>query len=158
LGFEIRVDNAFRNAVDIREMRRLMNITVRCAGLDKAAEVGFYVTDDATVKELNRTYRGIDRTTDVLSFALDELGKDPGAERFISPPDGVLRLGEVIVSYPQAVRQAEENERPLDEELAWLLVHGVLHLLGYDHDRPSSAHKMRALEKKVLTMSGKGGR
>ena len=139
-------------------MRRLMAMTVRCAGVDKEVELGLYVTDDSTVKELNRAYRGVDKTTDVLSFALSEGGTGPEVDQFIVPPDGVLRLGEVIISYPQAVRQAEENGRLLEEELAGLLVHGVLHLLCYDHDRPSSARKMRALEKKILTMAGKGDR
>lgn len=115
-------------------------------------ELSLYITGDARVKKLNKAYRGVDETTDVLSFALIETGFGT----FVSPPDGVLRLGEIVISFPRAARQAEEHGRPLHRELAWLVVHGVLHLLGYDHEEPSRARRMRALERKTLTMSGKG--
>lgn len=158
MRFEIRVDSAFRKHVDINELRRIMSLTLSGAGIEKEAELGLYVTGDATVKELNRAYRGVDRTTDVLSFALSERGTESGIDLFVDPPDGVLRLGEVIISYPRAAKQAEENSRPLQEEMVWLVVHGVLHLLGHDHDKPAAARKMRALERKILTAAGKGGR
>jgi probable rRNA maturation factor len=93
-----------------------------------------------------------------LSFALSERGTGREIAPFVSPPDGVLRLGEVVVSYPRAAEQAEEHDRPVQEEMTWLMVHGVLHLLGHNHDEPSGARKMRALERKVLAMSRKGDR
>lgn len=109
----------------------------------KDAELGVLITDDETVRGLNRQYAGKDKATDVLSFSLRE------GEEFASP-DGVLRLGEVIISYPTAERQAREASRPLNEEVAHLLVHGILHLLGYDHSEPEEERVMRAREEAVL--------
>ena len=90
----------------------------------------------------------MDSTTDVIAFALSERGAK--AEPFVTPPDDVIHLGEVIISYPQAKRQAEEQHHPLERELALLVAHGVLHLLGYDHELPEQAQNMRALESQVM--------
>ncbi len=155
---EVRVDGAFRKHIDTKELRRLTDLALLCAGVEEEVELGLYITDDATVKELNRTYRGLDKSTDVLSFALSERGTGHEIAPFVGPPDGVLHLGEVIVSYPRAAKQAEDHHRPIQEEMAWLVVHGVLHLLGHNHDEPSRARKMRTLERKVLAMSKKGDR
>ena len=92
----------------------------------------------------------IDKPTDVLSFALMERKYDDETP-FITPPDGVLHLGEVVISYPQAAKQAEDNGLTLEKELSLLIVHGVLHLLGYEHDKPDREREMRALEEKVLS-------
>ena len=90
----------------------------------------------------------MDRTTDVIAFALSE--RSAKAEPFVAPPDDVIHLGEVIVSYPQTKRQANEQRHPLERELALLVAHGVLHLVGYDHELPEQARKMRSIESRVL--------
>jgi len=108
------------------------------------------ITDDATVRELNRTYRGKDKTTDVLSFAL-EADRRGDAAGFVMPPGEIVHLGEVIVSYPKAAEQAAERNHAVEDELALLVVHGVLHLLGYDHDKPAREREMRSLEQRVLS-------
>jgi probable rRNA maturation factor len=105
------------------------------------------VTDDATVRELNRHYAGEDSATDVLSFSLQE------GEEF-AWPDGVQRLGEVIISLPTAERQAQEGGLPLEQEVAHLLVHGLLHLLGYDHREPAEERRMRQREDALLRSAG----
>ncbi len=118
------------------------------------------LTDDDTVKRLNSEYRGLDQTTDVLAFSFEHGGEYMGGDFTSTPPDGfdfVLPpkeeawLGEVIVSYPQAVRQARQSGRDVTHELSALLVHGVLHLLGYDHAEPAEEAAMRALESLILT-------
>jgi len=76
-----------------------------------------------------------------------ELGVPP----FVIPPDGVLHLGEVIISYPQAVIQAEEHHHSIKREIAILTIHGVLHLLGYEHDKPGLERQMRAREAEILS-------
>ena len=116
---------------------------------ESEVEIGLVITDDETVWTLNREYRGIDRTTDVLSFALGET-KEGEDESFIMPPDDVLHLGEVIISFPQAQRQAEEYNHSLEYELSLLVAHGVLHLLGYDHENDAERKEMTGLERKVL--------
>ncbi len=106
-------------------------------------ELSVYVTDDETVRCLNREYASEDHATDVLSFSLRE------GDEFVSP-DGITRLGEVIISYPTARAQAEEARRPVADEIAHLLVHGILHLLGYDHAKPAEEQVMRGREEALL--------
>jgi len=97
-------------------------------------ELSILLTDDREIRKLNRNYRGIDRPTDVLSFALRE-GR--GA-RFAGE-----QLGDVVLSLTTAKRQAKEAERPLLDEITMLLAHGLLHLLGRDHDTPTRDRRMR---------------
>ncbi len=118
------------------------------AGTD--VEVGLVVAGEERVRELNRSYRGKDEPTDVLAFStLEEIGGD--SPPFVAPPDGVRHLGEVIISYPQAVMQAVERQHPVEREVALLIVHGVLHLLGYDHELPEPERRMMAREAEILS-------
>ena len=113
-------------------------------------EMGLVIATQERVQQLNQSYRGKDEPTDVLAFsAMEEIG--PDFPPFIQPPDGVLHLGEVIVSYPQAVAQAEEHQHSVKKEIAILIIHGVLHLLGYDHDKPELERQMRAIEAEILS-------
>ena len=132
-------------------------------------QVSLLLTDDATVRELNREYRGADEVTDVLSFsathqghwegdAVPAVGPDPflgiGEDEtwpdFVLPPDELPPLGEIIISYPQTCRQAETLSRPAERELALLVVHGALHLVGHDHVEPEETARMQALERAAL--------
>lgn len=144
LRISTHVDAAFAGQVDVAALERLAQQVLVSEGVPAPAELGLVITDDDTVRDLNRRYRGMNEPTDVLSFGLES------AEPFVSPPDGVQRLGEVIVSFPAAERQAREAGRPLEAELAHLAVHGVLHLLGYDHQQPEEAQAMRAREEALL--------
>jgi len=112
------------------------------------AEVSLIITSDERIHEINRAYRQVDAPTDVIAFALME---ETGGE-FVSPPDGILHLGEVIISYPTAVSQASEHYHSVQQELAILIVHGTLHLLGYDHVLPGQARKMRNKERDILEL------
>ncbi|HEY51525.1 MAG TPA: rRNA maturation RNase YbeY [Dehalococcoidia bacterium] len=116
------------------------------------AEMGLVITDQARVQELNRTYRGEDYPTDVLAFYMTtEEEKHRGEPApFVVPPDGIIHLGEVVISYPQAAIQAQEHRHPVVKELAILIVHGVLHLLGHDHERPEQRRGMNAREQYIL--------
>lgn len=103
-------------------------------------ELSLYLTDDAQIRELNREYRGVDRATDVLSFSQQE-----GEALF--PTGGPCLLGDVVISMDRAGEQAREFGTELDVELRRLLVHGVLHLLGYDHEGSGEeADTMRNME------------
>ncbi len=115
--------------------------------MNRPVELSLLITGDEEVHKLNREYRGIDATTDVISFALSESTDDT---EFITPPDRISRLGEVIISYPQAVSQARENKQTIKAEMAWLVVHGLLHLLGYDHQDDKAEATMRKREDKIL--------
>jgi probable rRNA maturation factor len=120
-----------------------ISLTVLDAEGQTPAELGVLVTDDDAIRDLNREYAGDDEATDVLAFSLRE------GEEFVSP-DGVQRLGEVVISFPTARRQAEEAGRAVEEEVAHLLVHGILHLLGYDHAEEDEERVMRAREEALL--------
>ncbi len=127
-------------------------------------QVSVLLTGDSTVRRLNRRYRGLDENTDVLSFSsefpghwegpgdppADGLADSPHLDGFILPPGQPAPLGEVIISCPQAQRQAEEKGCGYSQELALLLVHGVLHLAGYDHLEEQEAREMQSLERKAL--------
>jgi probable rRNA maturation factor len=127
----------------------LANVVRLALEMEKAGacQVGLVITGDEQIRDLNREFAGEDHATDVLSFSLRE------GEAFVSPDDAD-RLGEVVVSYETAKRQAEEAGHDVDEEIAHLLVHGVLHLLGYDHAEPEDEARMRAREHRVLTELG----
>ena len=145
----IQVEAPFAGLVDEDWAREVVITTLATVGIQTPAEIGLVIAGDATVHELNRSYRGIDDTTDVLSFALCEEG-DRESEGFVMPPDATLHLGEVIISWPRAKLQAEEQHHPLEQELALLITHGTLHLLGYDHIEPEGQQRMKALEARVL--------
>jgi probable rRNA maturation factor len=108
------------------------------------SELSVVITDDATIRELNRTYRATDSPTDVLSFAQGE------GEALVRPPGASTHVGDVIISLETARRQSGEHEVPLQQEMDHLLVHGVLHLLRYDHETADDAAVMRAREDAIL--------
>ena len=148
IQLSIRIEKPFVSLVSKQWLRQAVNLTLIHTGISSPVELGLVIAGDETVHELNRSYRSVDSTTDVIAFALSERGGK--AELFVTPPDDIIHLGEIIVSYPQAKRQADEQRHPLERELALLVAHGVLHLLGYDHELPEQEQKMRAMESKVL--------
>ena len=105
------------------------------------AELSVLLTDDPTIHTLNRQWRGVDRPTDVLSFSQLEGEPLPGDEDV---------LGDVVISVPTARRQGEQRGHDLATELRVLLVHGICHLLGHDHEQDDQAEVMEALERRVL--------
>ncbi len=112
---------------------------------ETSAELGILFVGDQRMRGLNRRYRGKDRTTDVLAFAMREAAR-PQVSCLM--PD---MLGDVVISIPTARRQAKEARRSLDKELACLLVHGILHLCGYDHERgEKEARRMHRRERMIL--------
>lgn len=104
------------------------------------AELSVLLTDDDGIQALNRQWRGVDAPTDVLSFAFGEVE---------GPGDDVL--GDIVISLPTAARQAAEHGHGVEDELWVLLVHGLLHLLGYDHQDPAEAAEMAEAEVKLLS-------
>lgn len=113
-------------------------------------EVSIVLTDEDTVHTMNRQYRNVDAPTDVIAFYTEDPGATAG--QFVLPGDGVRRLGDVVISYPQAVEQAAEQGHGVGKELTLLVIHGVLHLLGYDHEVPGDAERMRGREATLLKL------
>ncbi len=144
----LSVEEKFRGLVDEDWVRKVAQQVLRAEGVAPPYEVSLVFTDSETVQRLNRDYRSVDEPTDVLAFYM--LPQKEADSSFALPPDGVLRLGEVIISYPQAVEQAKEQGHSIDKELALLIIHGILHLLGYDHEQPEEEKRMRARERELL--------
>jgi len=146
------IQEDFSDFVDAERLTRYAIATLEAEGIPGPAELGVAVVDDEEVQELNRDYRGYDEPTDVLSFGFEETQAHEGSlkDDFVSAPDGVLRLGEVIIAYPFSLREAISVGRLIDKHLAHLVVHGVLHILGYDHDELENERAMRAREEAIL--------
>ena len=123
-----------------------LNAVAKLHDLDDMTEVDITIVDDEEIHQLNRDYRNVDRPTDVLSFALDEDDEDEPELL-----EGQLHLlGDIIISAETATRQAEEFGHGLEREIVYLAVHGLLHLLGYDHMVEEDKVIMRAKEEEVL--------
>ncbi|MCJ7522306.1 MAG: rRNA maturation RNase YbeY [Dehalococcoidia bacterium] len=146
---DIRIEDDFAGLLNEEWLGRVVEKTLSTVGMNKPVVIGLFIAGDDTVHELNRNYRGIDSTTDVLAFAFSESETSKDGQ-FITPPDAICDLGEVIISYPRAEKQALEQHHSLEHELALLVSHGILHLLGYDHEQIEDEEIMRALEARIL--------
>jgi probable rRNA maturation factor len=130
----------------ISELVRAIVDRERPGGTDHV--ISLHLVGNDTIRALNATHRAIDASTDVLSFPLH-----PGAD-FVLPRDQPVHLGDVVISHPRAVEQATEFGHSIDREVAYLVVHGVLHILGYDHEVPEEQQLMRAREEEALQPLG----
>ncbi|MGC8780782.1 MAG: rRNA maturation RNase YbeY, partial [Anaerolineae bacterium] len=141
----IQIDEPFVGEVDADDLAATVAAALEHEGRADA-EVTLVIADDETVAALNRQYRGIDGPTDVLSFPAQE--PTPG---FVSAPEAEAYLGDIIIALPFTRRQAAGLGRPLSAELRLLAVHGVLHLLGYDHAEPDEEAVMWARQDAILS-------
>lgn len=131
----------------IRAVEQAVAVVLAAEGTPPGSEVDVTLVDDERIHELNREYRGADRPTDVLSFALNEGDmSEPEAAR--------LLLGDVIISAERALAQSREYDHSLAREICYLAVHGTLHLLGYDHGTPEDTAVMRQKEEEALRSLG----
>ena len=115
----------FTNDTDLDIHAKLFEDLLPHLPKTEAETVELLLTDDETIRELNKKYRKIDKPTDVLSFEM-------GAEN----------LGQIVISVERAIQQAKELKQSLEKELRFLFTHGLLHLLGYDHENPEDERKM----------------
>ncbi len=135
-------------ALLVEELEKAATLALEVAGGAPAAEAGIVLVDDEYIRELNRNYRNVDSSTDVLSFALQENAADEPVVLGLED-DGVL--GDVFISVETAERQAAEYGHSLEREVVFLAVHGLLHLLGYDHLEEGDRKRMRQKEEEVMT-------
>lgn len=132
--------NETNETIDIKDIETLLNNTVKFLSIEEAI-FNVIIIDDEKIHEINREYRNVDRPTDVISFALED-DKTMTSE--------VRILGDIYVSIDTARRQAYEYYNTEKEELRFLIIHGLLHLLGYDHMNESDEKEMMSLEEEVL--------
>lgn len=125
-------------------VRSAARATLLHQGIAEPCELTIYLTDDAHIQALNRDFLGIDSPTDVLSF--------PAGER--DPQHGHLYLGDIVLSLPRALEQSQKAGHPLEAEAQLLIVHGVLHLLGYDHAEAEEKRRMWEVQHAILDQLG----
>lgn len=107
-------------------------VSYLAAKIESDAEVSVTIVGDRQIHELNYTYRKIDYPTDVLSFPHNDPSQ-PNPVPFVDPPDNLIRLGDIVVSYPQARAAAMEENKLVDDQIIFLILHGIDHLLGIHH-------------------------
>jgi probable rRNA maturation factor len=158
MDINVLFDEGYEGCLDADRLRAIARAVLDAEEADANAELGVLITGQERIRELNTAHLGEDRPTDVLSFPMLPGTAEADSGDFVTPPDGAVHLGEVIISYPQAVIQAEENAYPVEKEVAILLIHGVFHLLGYDHDAPEPEARMKSMEALVLGRVQEAGR
>lgn len=135
------------SGVDLDGLKLVLETAARTLDLPKETVIVLTLTGDDQLREYNRRYRGVDAPTDVLAFASREEPTDP---RFKPPPGTQDWLGDVVISLNRAREQAHEAGHPIDDEVRLLAVHGLLHLVGYDHAEPEEEIVMTALTNRIL--------
>ena len=141
---EIKIPTGVRMLI-----RRCCNAVLVNEHFEGSAEISVRFVDDEIIHELNREYRHVDRSTDVLSFPLGENGVYD-----INHDTGAKVLGDIVISMQHAVKQAELYGHSLQREIAFLTVHSMLHLLGYDHETESERAEMEARQRLILDECG----
>lgn len=158
---DVQIFDEFENVVSESSVLEAVTAALESESCDPDTHVSVVIADDDVVRDLNRQHRGLDEDTDVLSFSFTHEGEYYGEEErgghdpdfdFVLPPgeNDHTSLGEIIISYPQTCRQAEQAGHPIEQELTVLLVHGVLHLLGYDHEEPDDEAVMKAATARAM--------
>ena len=152
MEINVLIYSRFEAFLEVSWLRSIAEQVLQAQDADPDTELGLVITNQDKVQALNKNYLGRDEPTDVLSFHMSPSDQKTVADAptFVTPPDGVLHLGEVIISYPQAVIQAGEHQHSVSKEIVMLIIHGVLHLLGYDHSKPGE-EQMSAREAEILS-------
>ena len=140
---DVQIAPAFVGAASEERLRQVAEAALRYKG--SLGQVTVVITDDVGIQELNRDFLGIDAPTDVLSFGAQE-----AAGPFVVAPEAGNYLGDVIISYPRAAAQAAEQGHSTGREIDLLVVHGLLHLLGYDHATEAEQTVMWARQDEIL--------
>jgi len=146
-SINLQIDPRFQDDIDTEQLSNLAQNTLQhCRRPD--AEISIVITTDEAVQSLNRQYRGVDAPTDVLSFA-----EADAAGGFELPEQPAPWLGDIIIAAPTAARQARTMGHTLFEEIQLLSVHGILHLLGYDHLTPAEKETMWRKQAEILRLN-----
>lgn len=137
---ELMIADELESLVDSAALEKAVVLTLSHEEVTDEIEMTVVVDYDERLQELNRQFLGVDAPTDVLSFPAGE----------INPETGMTYLGDIIISYPTALKQAEQAGASLTAEMQLLVIHGTLHLLGYDHGSPDEKAEMWAVQQEIL--------
>jgi probable rRNA maturation factor len=136
---------------EIQTVIQLLNLAAKREEVESDSEVSVTFVSNEKIQEINRDYRKKDQPTDVISFAMEELGE---GEIELTGLDMPRVLGDIIISVPRAEEQAIEYGHSFERELGFLAVHGFLHLLGYDHETEEMEKEMFTKQKEILHEHG----
>lgn len=156
---DLQIEDAYAKRVDGANLVHAANVTLQQESITDA-HLTISIVDDETMRELNAAYRDINATTDVLSFssAANDSTDETSSSGFVLPPDLSAELanylGDIVVALPYAENQAAHYSNALDAELRLLVVHGTLHLLGYDHDSQEAEDRMWTAQASALHTLG----
>lgn len=148
----IEVTNELRELIEV-----VIDKALKYEGIQFNYDVNVYLVDNEAIKEINKEYRKIDKETDVLSFPMIDFRERGNYEVFeedFDPETNHVLLGEIVLSLEKAFEQSKEYEHPFIREVAFLIVHSVLHLLGYDHEVEDERKAMRQKEEEILHSLG----
>ena len=146
----VEIDETYEASVSVARLRAAAEAALGAEQM--VGDATIIVTDDAAIAELNRDFLGQEGATDVLSFPMVGDADDG----FVLPPETAPYLGDIVIAYPYTVAQARAGGREVAAELDLLVVHGVLHLLGYDHDTLEAEAAMWARQDAILSQLGEG--
>ena len=146
----VQIDPEYEDRLDAATLHTLASEVLRAEGVSGPLEVGVLVTTDGEVRSLNRDYLGHDYETDVISFGMTEEESAGGAPAFVTPDERPPYLGDIAISYDRAADQAPEFGNTPQAEVATLLIHGLLHLLGYDDAQDHERERMHARQHELL--------
>lgn len=153
IEWEVPLPEEKRQAINLL-LEQAMEAALREEQIDTAVEISLSVVSEETIQQVNCEFRQMDRVTDVLSFPMIEYeGKAPAdgvRHGEVNPDTGEVCLGDIMICYARAVQQAEEYGHSQERELAFLTVHSMLHLFGYDHMEPAEEVQMLEKQKKIL--------
>ena len=144
-----------------RQIRKCILAALEEEGVDTPCEINVLVTDDASIRTINKAYRNIDKATDVLSFPMCDF-ETPGdfshleetPEEYFDPDTGELLMGDIVISVDKVKEQAEKYGHSQTRELAFLVAHSMLHLSGYDHMEDDERIQMEDMQREILERRG----
>ncbi|MCK5412976.1 MAG: rRNA maturation RNase YbeY [Candidatus Pacebacteria bacterium] len=143
----LQIKNFTKQKINKKYLDRIAEETLKVVKIKKPVEISLVIAGEKRIKSLNKKHRGIDRVTDVLSFGNENSGDDI---KFVIPPNDILQFGEIFICYPKIEKQAKEKKHSVKKEFSILLIHGILHLAGYDHKGSYENSEMKDIELKVL--------
>ncbi len=143
-SISVQIESRYDGLLDGDRLARLAATVLQAEGVEGPVELGIVVTTDEEVHALNKQYLGHDYKTDVLSFGMD------GEDTFVTPQERPKHLGEVVISYDRAAEQAPDYGHSASSEIETVLVHGILHLLGYNDLEEADREKMHARQQAIL--------
>ncbi len=142
---EISIDPQFETDIAAQDILAVARAVLKAESMPDQADLSIVITDDTEIQSLNAQFRHIDAPTDVLAFVEQDTTLP-----FVHAPDELPYLGDVIISFPRAQAQAQEQGHSVWDEVSLLIVHGMLHLLGYDHDTLEQEQQMWARQDLIL--------